>query len=271
MTTDEIKQLSVYERLLGVMGDLPYLEKEDKRVNNQYRFASYDTLALKLQPLLVKWRLVCITDLADWSQDGNRTTAIVKVSMVSVDAPTERVEVTSLGYGVDNQDKGPGKALTYGAKNGLLKMLNVPCGEDPERDLIDHVPGNASADTPAEPKPDIGKFRDLTGEQLAYDLQQFCEALGWDRDSLRAHAKQFGKGRDALVLAAQDAATRHIKEYGTPDPNILVPESTEWLEVYHAYRMAALEPDDPDMSEQSMQERAIELWSQFHQLEPAGA
>jgi len=50
------------------------------------------------------------------------------------------LDVPTFGYGIDPQDKGPGKAMSYGVKYGLLKALGLETGDDPERDSIEHKP-----------------------------------------------------------------------------------------------------------------------------------
>jgi hypothetical protein len=58
--------------------------------------------------------------------------------------------VETFGYGVDAQDKGPGKAMSYGVKYALLKVLGLETGDDP-----DVVQDNRADYRPAtgEPKP----------------------------------------------------------------------------------------------------------------------
>lgn len=53
---------------------------------------------------------------------------------VNLDNPTERIEVTSLGKGVDVGDKGLGKASTYARKYALLNAYKIATGEDPDKD-----------------------------------------------------------------------------------------------------------------------------------------
>jgi hypothetical protein len=58
--------------------------------------------------------------------------------------------VETIGYGVDPQDKGPGKAISYGVKYALLKVLGLETGDDPDTvqdDRADYRP------TTGEPKP----------------------------------------------------------------------------------------------------------------------
>lgn len=130
---------NVYQRLLAVMESVSYVQKEDKKVNNQYRFVSHDAVAAKVRPALIANGIVPTVSVKHHSQDGNMTTAVLTVRFVNVDNPADFVEVDSFGYGIDPQDKGPGKAVSYAFKYALLKTLCLETGDDPERDLIPRV------------------------------------------------------------------------------------------------------------------------------------
>lgn len=52
---------------------------------------------------------------------------------VNVDNPSEYVDITTYGDGVDSQDKAPGKAMTYGDKYALLKAYKIITGDDPDQ------------------------------------------------------------------------------------------------------------------------------------------
>jgi hypothetical protein len=58
------------------------------------------------------------------------------VRFVNVDEPSEWIDVESFGYGLDDQDKGPGKAMSYAVKYALLKTLGLETGDDPDEDQV---------------------------------------------------------------------------------------------------------------------------------------
>jgi hypothetical protein len=131
-----MSEKNIYQRILSVMAEVAYIKKEDKKVNNQYTFVSHDEVSRVLHPMLVKHGIVVTPSVTSWSQDGNRTSADVTVSFVSADKPEDRVDVHSFGFGIDPQDKGPGKAVSYATKYAMLKTFVLETGDDPERDLI---------------------------------------------------------------------------------------------------------------------------------------
>lgn len=52
---------------------------------------------------------------------------------VNIDNPSEFIEVTSYGDGIDSGDKGPGKAMTYADKYALMKAYKIVTGDDPDQ------------------------------------------------------------------------------------------------------------------------------------------
>lgn len=52
---------------------------------------------------------------------------------VNVDKPDEYIETTTFAEGIDAQDKGSGKAMTYADKYALMKAYKISTGEDPDQ------------------------------------------------------------------------------------------------------------------------------------------
>jgi hypothetical protein len=52
----------------------------------------------------------------------------------NIDEPTDKMVVESAGFGIDDQDKGPGKAISYAVKYAYLKALCLESGDDPDED-----------------------------------------------------------------------------------------------------------------------------------------
>ena len=130
---------NIHQRILAVMSDLNYVQKSDKKVNNQYTFVTHDAVSAALHPLLVTHGIVTIPRMTEWAQDGNRTSVNMEVDFVNVDAPEDKVTVPCFGFGIDPQDKGPGKAVSYATKYAMLKLFVLATGDDPEKDNINHV------------------------------------------------------------------------------------------------------------------------------------
>jgi hypothetical protein len=142
-----MSDLNIYQRILAVMAELKYVQKGEKTVNNQYRFVGHDAVSEAIHPMLVKHGIVMIPSVSGWKQDGNRTEVDVTVSFVNADKPEDRFEVQTFGFGVDGQDKGPGKAVSYATKYAVLKTFVLETGDDPEKDSIDHIPASEASKT----------------------------------------------------------------------------------------------------------------------------
>lgn len=52
---------------------------------------------------------------------------------VNVDDPTDYIETVTFAEGIDSQDKGSGKAMTYGDKYALMKAYKISTGDDPDQ------------------------------------------------------------------------------------------------------------------------------------------
>jgi hypothetical protein len=135
----EQKNMNIYQRMLAIMGELKYIQKEDKKVNNQYSFVGHDAVTARCHEMFVKHGVYCLPDVKEYRQDGNRTEVIIDMTFINIDQPEDKFVISTFGYGVDNQDKGPGKAVSYAYKYGLLKAFALETGDDPEKDNIDYA------------------------------------------------------------------------------------------------------------------------------------
>jgi predicted RNA-binding protein len=179
-----MSEKNLYQRLSAIMKDVAYVQKEDKKVNNQYTFVSHDAVTAKIRPALVEHGVVPIVSVKSFKQDGNRTEVTLTVIFVNIDKPSEFVEIEAFGFGIDPQDKGPGKAISYAFKYAILKMFCLETGDDPEQDNIDHkptAPKTFSGGQQADPgdgfspiaAPDVIPFGQYRGKTYQQVLEEF--------------------------------------------------------------------------------------------------
>lgn len=140
--------LNVHQRLAAAMGEVDYIQKEAKR-GMQYTIVSHDAVTAKVRPVLLRNGIVYYPVRCDHHQDGNRAECSMTLRFVNIDQPTDFFEVPTFGYGIDPQDKGPGKAMSYAVKYALLKALGLETGDDPDHDSIPYVPPSMAAPEPA--------------------------------------------------------------------------------------------------------------------------
>lgn len=134
------KKMNIHQRIRAVMVDVAYVQKEDKMVNNQYTFVSHDAVTKAVRGAMIEHGIIAVPNVTEWHQDGNRTSVDLLVEFFNVDDPKDSIRVNVFGFGVDQQDKGPGKAFSYAKKYAFLQLFCLETGDDPERDSIDHKP-----------------------------------------------------------------------------------------------------------------------------------
>lgn len=128
---------NIHQRLAAAMEEVDYIQKERKQGMN-YTIVSHDAVTAKVRPVLLKNGIVYYPVRCDHTHNGNRAECSLTVRFVNVDQPTDFFDVPTFGYGIDPQDKGPGKAMSYAVKYALLKALGLETGDDPDTDSINH-------------------------------------------------------------------------------------------------------------------------------------
>lgn len=175
-------KLNIAQRINAAMAEVDYIQKE-KKAGMNYTIVSHDAVTAKVRPILQGHGVVYYPRDMVVRQDGNRTEAMFNVRFENVDDRTDFIDVATFGYGVDNQDKGPGKAISYGVKYALLKVLGLETGDDPDEvqdAKANHVPAKDAAPFPLGPAKNKTSLKDL-GRAFWKDV----EACG-DEDELTA-------------------------------------------------------------------------------------
>ena len=105
---------------------------------------------------------------------------------VNTDDPTDFIETTTFAEGIDSQDKGSGKAMTYADKYALMKAYKISTGDDPDQTASEDVNYTRKA-TPATKCADCGglifpvKKRDGTmwsvNDMAEYSRRRFDRCL----------------------------------------------------------------------------------------------
>lgn len=76
---------------------------------------------------------------------------------VNTDDPADFIETMTFAEGIDSQDKGSGKAMTYADKYALMKAYKISTGDDPDQTASEDVNYTRKA-TPAPMCADCGKL-----------------------------------------------------------------------------------------------------------------
>lgn len=124
---------NLHQRIAEAMGKVTYIQKERKQ-GMRYTIVSHDAVTAKVRPALLEAGVIYYPTQLSYDQTGNRTSCKLTMVFANIDDPTDRINVDSFGYGIDDQDKGPGKAMSYAVKYALLKTLGLETGDDPDLD-----------------------------------------------------------------------------------------------------------------------------------------
>lgn len=174
------KTPNIYQRIIEVMKEVKYVQKSDKKVNGQYSFVTHDAVSAALHDPMAKNGIVMTSTILELTQDGNRTTAKIEISFINCDQPTDRVNIVYYGYGIDPQDKGIGKAISYAIKYALLKTFCLETGDDVERDNIDYQPSKPAVDPEVLKKALADRKKEimgLVGEENIEFLKDYVKDL----------------------------------------------------------------------------------------------
>jgi hypothetical protein len=128
---DERRTRNIAQRINAAMAEVDYIQKEKKSGMN-YSIVSHDAVTAKVRPILQAHGVVYYPRDFQVCQNGNRTELVFTVRFENIDDRSDYIDVATMGFGVDQQDKGPGKAISYGVKYALLKVLGLETGDDPD-------------------------------------------------------------------------------------------------------------------------------------------
>lgn len=158
-----MSDLNIHQRLAAVMSEVSYIQKERKQGMN-YTIVSHDAVTAKVRPALLKHGIVYYPVRCEHQHNGNRAECALTVRFVNIDKPEDFFEVPTFGYGIDTQDKGPGKAMSYAVKYALLKALGMETGDDPDTESVDYSPRDP-ATPPFNPEAAMHRIIDSINRQ----------------------------------------------------------------------------------------------------------
>lgn len=140
---------NIYQKIHKIMQQVKYLQKDDDvstGKNSSYKAITEEKVTTEVRKAMIENGVVIIpievthsrTDEVLKDQYGNEkvsrlTTADCKYRIQNIEDKDDYIIASSSGTGVDTQDKGIGKALTYAYKYLLLRTFAIPTGEDPDK------------------------------------------------------------------------------------------------------------------------------------------
>lgn len=167
----DVKSLNIFQRMMYATSEINRVAKNlkvDVTKTASYKAVSEADILEAVKPIEEKWRIysypynrkVIESDqlMGKDSYGNDRVTFFMRLEVVyrfvNIDKPDDYIDITSFGDGIDNGDKGPGKAMTYSDKYGLMKGYKIQTGEDPDKEASGEY---KKPDPKQETKPDPKK------------------------------------------------------------------------------------------------------------------
>lgn len=151
----EAKEMNIYQKMAAITAELKAVEKDltvQTTKSSSYKAVSERGILDAVKPLEDKYgvysfpvsREVLESHLIQnesvyEDNKGNKTTTPKTSYMtriktvyrfVNIDNPAEYIDTITFAEGIDSQDKGSGKAMTYADKYALMKSYKISTGED---------------------------------------------------------------------------------------------------------------------------------------------
>ena len=171
----EVKKLNLYEKIQAVSLDVNNISKSMTVGSGNYSYKAVGDLqvTLAVKKSEAEFKIISIpikqevvkSEIIRGEKDGKITLMFIDdikmtVRFYDLEDVTQFLDIESFGRGVDNGDKGFGKASTYARKYALLNAYKIATGEDPDathsEDLLNNLLGKE------KPKPEEKKEVDLS-------------------------------------------------------------------------------------------------------------
>jgi len=206
--------MNIYEKLIEVRKEVPYLKKDNS--GYQFKFVSSSQTLGTLKGKMDELGLLLVPSVT-YSKVSDHTTKkgdheyFTQVEMtftwINAEKPEEMIQCQWLGQGLDNGEKGVGKALTYAEKYFLLKFFNIATDSD-----------------------DPDKFQDKIESGKVEDKVDWVDLLEKEADENCKTVDELGnwyKLKKAQIAKLSKADQKTINSYVTQlKESITIPEET---------------------------------------------
>lgn len=159
-------ELNIYQRINMVMKDISYVKKGGTNAFQKYLFTKHDDVTRLVRVPFMDHGIVALPTVVEHTHSEKQekngvamlTELVIDIDFVNIDKPEDRFTIRGIGYGIDKNDLGPGKALSYAVKNIYLKVLGLETGEKDNEDTADE---KNAAPAKKEPTPEAKIFREV--------------------------------------------------------------------------------------------------------------
>lgn len=147
------RKMNLFEKMAAITAELKTVAKNlEVKVssNNKYNAVSERDILDAVKPMEEKYRIYSypsdreilesetLTSENTYNgQTTTKTTFFTRIKtiykFVDIDSPTDFITMVTFAEGIDPQDKGSGKAMTYADKYALMKAYKISTGDDPDQ------------------------------------------------------------------------------------------------------------------------------------------
>lgn len=220
---DEGKRMNIYEKMAAITSEIKTVVKNlevDTGRGKSYKAVSERDILDAVKPLEQKYGIYSypcdreILEAAVLESENTYNGRTTKKStfftrmkttykFVNIEDPSEFITTITFSEGIDSQDKGSGKAMTYADKYALMKAYKISTGDDPDQD-----PSNPEGYTPRQPDntpPPPIDYPDLP-------------PIGGNHPPCARCGKKIEKAvlKTGKIMAPVDLVAYSIQRYGSP-------------------------------------------------------
>lgn len=202
------KKLNLHQRLVEVRKRVPALHKDSRNDFHRFGYVSSSAVLSALRPLLDEYGLLLQPQIVSTSTSEHSTAKgkahlatelTITYTWINADNPEDRMVCGWYGQGIDDAEKGVGKAATYAEKYFLLKFFNIPTDADDPDARVPSKPAPPKERKP-EPIPDPGDG--ATAKQRSM-IKGLCSAPNLDKAVIDAATKLADDKSLTVVKAAK--------------------------------------------------------------------
>ena len=153
-----VKEMNIFQRMDAVTDSLAVVQKNlevgfgkskykavserdvidaVKPLEHEFGIYSYPLKRDVLESHILESEEVYFDNNAQTEQRKTKTTFMSRIKTVyrfiNIDDPEDYMDQESIAEGIDTQDKGSGKAMTYSDKYALMKAYKISTGDDPDQ------------------------------------------------------------------------------------------------------------------------------------------
>lgn len=200
-----MSELNIFQRMAAISLEMATVGKNltvgDGK--NKYKAVSERDIIDAVKPLEAKYgvysypisRRVLESNLleSESTYNGNttkKTTFMTRIEttyrFVNVDKPEEYIEIISFAEGIDPQDKGSGKAMTYADKYALMKAYKISTGDDPDQEASQPTEYKKAAKPMVYDPNNDNAYRNMLLMELnakGINVTDYCHEKGLNKDT----------------------------------------------------------------------------------------